>query len=501
MKKTFTLLLILLGANSVKAVTTTDDPPQVAIPIFQENFDYYVGNMGGNDNVWDKRADGPDIINEDYLYSKVFQANQCVRIGVTSNSEGYLTIPNIPLSGRGFVTFRAGGWYNAGTTIRVGMKHNADNIMDITFGTPISPSKFNFIEVKDEIIAKENLKLTFYPADKSNNPNETPIFLDDICVYQAYEPTPEIICNAERILLCGTYDEQAWTTLLEGLKENEKITSVDVTRANLPKGAEIETGNPNCLFYDSKPQKLVNTINTVSNGVCKRLVLKEGYPFDNVRDFKATDVSYDRTFTPGKWSSVCLPFTVKEQDAPSVIINQLGNEGYNPETGALTFSESTTITSTKPRIIKSSVAQPFVNLTGINAEVKGTTPWVKALYEGDVQLGGTYQELEGTSNADVYMYGLSGGKFTANKNGRFGPFRSYLKIKTVVLPDMDEQYNLSTNLVDDLPTGLTPVTQTDNPVTVYDLQGKLVCRDKKWTELSGVLTPGIYIINGKKIIF
>jgi hypothetical protein len=142
-----------------------------------------------------------------------------------------------------------------------------------------------------------------------------------------------------------------------------------------------------------------------------------------------------------------------------------------------------------------------VNLTGINAEVKGTTPWVKALYEGDVQLGGTYQELEGTSNADVYMYGLSGGKFTANKNGRFGPFRSYLKIKTVVLPDMDEQYNLSTNLVDDLPTGLTPVTQTDKPVTVYDLQGKLVCRDKKWTELSGVLTPGIYIINGKKIIF
>ncbi len=499
MKKTFTLLLILLGANSVKAVTTTDDPPQVAIPIFQENFDYYVGNMGGNDNVWD--GSGSEIDGRDDLYSKVFQANQCVRIGVTSDTEGYLTIPNIPLSGRGFVTFRAGGWYNAGT-IRIGMKHNADNTMNITFGTPISPSKFNFIEVTDEIIAKENLTLTFYPANKSNSSiKKKPIFLDDICVYQAYEPAPEIICDAERILLCGTYDEQAWTTLLEELKKNKRITFVDVTRANLPAGAKIETGNPNCLFYDSKPQKLVNTINTVSNGVCKKLVLKEGYPFDNIRDFKATDVSYNRTFTPGKWSSVCLPFTVQNKIIPSVIINQLDDDGYNSSTGALTFSESKTIISTEPRIIKSSVAQPFVNLTGINAEVKGTTPWVKALYEGDVQLGGTYQELEGTSNADVYMYGLSGGKFTANKNGRFGPFRSYLKIKTVVLPDMDEQYNLSTNLVDDLPTGLTPVTQTDKPVTVYDLQGKLVCRDKKWTELSGVLTPGIYIINGKKIIF
>lgn len=498
MKKTFTLLLILLGANSVKAVTT-DDPPLVAVPIFQENFDYYVGNTGGNDNLWN--GSGPEIISGDYQYKKVFQANQCVRIGVTSNTDGSLTIPNIPLSGRGFITFRAGGWHNAGT-IRIGMKYKVDNTINTTSGASITPSTFNFIEIKDEIIAEKNLILTFYPADKSNKPiNKKPIFLDDICVYQAYEPTPEIICNAERILLCGTYDEQAWETLLEGLKENEKITFVDVTRANLPEGAEIKTGNPNCLFYDSKPQKLVNTINTVSNGVCKKLLLKEGHPFDNVRDFKATDVSYDRTFTPGRWSSVCLPFTVKEQDAPSVIINQLGNDGYNPETGALTFSESTTITSTKPRIIKSSIAQPFVNLTGINAEVKGTTPWVKALYEGDVQLGGTYQELEGTSNADVYTYGLSGGKFTANKNGRFGPFRSYLKIKTAILPDMDGRYDLSTNLVDDLPTGLTPATQTDNPVTVYDLQGKPVCRDKKWTELKGVLTPGIYIINGKKIIF
>lgn len=37
-------------------------------------------------------------------------------------------------------------------------------------------------------------------------------------------------------------------------------------------------------------------------------------------------------------------------------------------------------------------------------------------------------------------------------------------------------------------------------VTVYSASGTLICKDKKWSEVAGILAKGIYIVSGKKVV-
>ena len=506
-KRFLGFLLALSGCFPIVRATTDDvstDSPVVSVPVFIENFDDCIGGNGGNDNVWsglDRLAFGDDNLYTGKGYitgSHVYRMNQCVAVGSPSVL-GILKIFNIPFSGSGSIYMRMGCY--KGTEVDVSVyadddenPRERDNFFPVnrSFGYYLLNSKFPVEDVK------ESISLFIQSPSEKNI-----IFIDEISVYQDEPLGSDKVKDASRIILKGDYTESDLETLNRQLRQNSHIMIVDVTKVDeFPENGVIETGNPNCLFYDKKIPVLGNTVNRVSNGTCEQLILKDnGGPFCNVKDFTAENVSYDRSFTTNTWSTVCIPFTADTKFVPGIeVINQFSE--YDGAKGEIRFTDTDKLTASKPRVLKMSVAQPFLNLKNIRAEVRGSTPWVKSVSDDMVSFGGTYETQDLESTTDEYIYGLSGGVFKiAKANTHIAPFRSFLKIKSAVFTDGADIQSVPTNLIVK-PTSVRPIITVDENqnVVVYNLQGRLVYRGPV-IDLREKLAPGLYIVNGKKIKF
>ena len=205
------------------------------------------------------------------------------------------------------------------------------------------------------------------------------------------------------------------------------------------------------------------------------------------------DVTMNRTIDSGKWSTICLPFSMTNEQLKSAFGNdvQLGDfTGYtlNGDRISVNFTPSTTITANHPYIIKvsSSITSFSVSNTNITPV---TTPMNN---KGENTDADKIKAIIGTYSPDVTV--PDNCLFISNNTFKYSTGNAKLKGYRAYFQFCDFNYSTSSRsvILDDseIITGIDEVKSQMKDFVVYDLQGRRVKHP----------TKGIYIQNGQKII-
>ena len=291
-----------------------------AIPVYVERFDWALGS-GGNDGNWaSKYMNTARSTWENMTLSSCTEANTCICVGTTSY-EGKITLTDMPKT-EGFVTMRAGSFLNED---RDKAKIVLENIVTSPITTTIDTEKFSYIR-KAFYDTKSDRTIIIKGDDSKYNYR---FYFDDLVVYSVTTDI-EKLKTASRILLATEpYSKEQIQILQQVVKENKNLTSIDLwSIESVEEPFELQPANPNCIIYDPN-HNVTNTVNVarcsgtkkdVNTYVCENLVIKDGYPFDAIYSFTATNVSYDREFAntgEDYFSTVCLPFAI-DKDNPQI---------------------------------------------------------------------------------------------------------------------------------------------------------------------------------------
>ena len=261
--------------------------------------------------------------------------------------------------------------------------------------------------------------------------------------------------------------------------EDPTATSFDVRE--LPVSGYLNAANPNALFI-AKDGQLNNTKNVIVDGVCANLVLKDGnYPFKSPVEFTATNVSYNREFTDGVYSTVCLPFALTKDE-----LDKLGGCFYDL-TGVNALSDDFNYS---PLYAGTTAYRPYVFLpkndgellSGFTNKVIPATPstLTGATFAGYTMTG----VLAGSSdvaadNPGKTVYGWSGNDGNEGVLVKVGtgvainPFRAYV-VYDGAAPARE---NLFVHFNDGSVTGINEVSETKktlNPDGKFIQNGKMV---------------------------
>lgn len=238
---------------------------------------------------------------------------------------------------------------------------------------------------------------------------------------------------------------------------------VDVTALS-GSGLTYDAVNPNCLFIANAGQ-LTNTKNVIVNGVCDNLELTDGnYPFKTYSDFTATNVSYNREFKDGKFSTVCLPFALTEDDLKAISGGFYDLTGVSISGKDFTYAPiATGTTAYRPYVFEPSGNGQL--LTGFTNKLIPATPetCTGATVEGYTMTG----VLTGSSdvaadNPGKTVYGWSGNDGNEGVLVKVGtgvainPFRAYVVYEGAApSPEM-----LYVHFDNDSVTGINEVSET-----------------------------------------
>lgn len=257
-------------------------------------------------------------------------------------------------------------------------------------------------------------------------------------------------------------------------------TCFDVTRLE-GSGITLNATNSNALFIANSGE-LTNTGNVIVGSTCANLALADGnYPFFTTVDFTATSASYDRTFTAGIRSTVCLPFalTAGEAAAAGTFYELSGVNGAGTE---LTFTNVTSsgTTAYKPYIFEAKAdGTPFSDYSSKSIAATPAT-FTGATVEGYTLTG----VLAGSSdvaadNEGKTVYGWSGnsgqeGTFVKVGTGvAINPFRAYV----VYDGGVSSPARIAARFVGGSVTGINEVPEAQNvlnPDGKYIENGKIV---------------------------
>ena len=191
-------------------------------------------------------------------------------------------------------------------------------------------------------------------------------------------------------------------------------------------------------------------------------------------------VAYDRTFTVGRKSTVCLPFALTEAEVTAAGTFYKLTSAAD---GTLTFSEVSETEAYKPYVFEAKKANPFANLTG---KAIAATPATASGYATTVD-GYTFQGVLAHQelSTGVYGYSASTGDFKKNAKGtvKINAFRAYIKSSGEGAPALNCVFG------DENITGIETVkTGEKENDTVYNLAGQRVSANHK----------GLVIKNGRK---
>ncbi len=262
-------------------------------------------------------------------------------------------------------------------------------------------------------------------------------------------------------------------------------TLVDVTGENhfsfYDRGA-----NPNALIKANSGQPVVRLpYNVIVNGTCASLRLTDGaYDFKANEAFTATAVAYNRSFTPGKKVTVCLPFAVSADE-----MTEKGITAYQFDEvlsdGSLHFTSVDDMAANTPYVLVVSEdnTTPFGSLGERSVSKTGN---LEQAIDG-VTFTGTMKRLTLNSGETLY-YGYTNGEFVkVGSNVGINPFRAYLKTTTELGASVSVTFE-DVSAIRDLNRGSS--TATDD---LYTLGGLKVSN-------ASSLPKGIYIKGGKKLI-
>ena len=293
------------------------------------------------------------------------------------------------------------------------------------------------------------------------------------------------------------------------------VLAVDLRGTSITTATSAE---PNCLFIIDG-----GTLTGVGNTIVKsgstytatNIELSDKSDFYSPFDFTASNIEFtfnnDRWADGTKgWNTIMLPFDVSEVTANGTAIDWFKSnsdtgkqfwlkEFTSDEAGKVYFSFATAMKANTPYII----ALPgdhwgaAYNLNGKTIKFKGSGTITKS---GRTTVTAEYYRFMGQTQKDntenIYCINAAGNKFELKATGGSPAFRPYFKA------DIFDRTVSSLAIGSDETTGIKGLTLTPAPIgkgsdVIYDLQGR---RIGQWSTLNSQLRPGLYIINGKKVI-
>ena len=250
------------------------------------------------------------------------------------------------------------------------------------------------------------------------------------------------------------------------------LTGAAVSDGNSPK---LRTKNPNLLILS--PKDFDNTDNVIrwdgEKNTTPKMVLTDSYAFYTPIDFHADAVEVTRNLKAGI-NTLCLPFYVGEAEISSSckIATYLSSTAY-----AVNFAYADHADANVPFLA-----------TAVDADAETLSFTNKGVVTTPDALGTTFVGIYAQQSAENY-YGINAeGKF--QKGGSSALVKSFRAVLTSVPAAAP-----AISLIDGDATGINMVRgeglSVDGAEACYNLQGQRVTKPAK----------GLYIVNGKKVMF
>ena len=209
---------------------------------------------------------------------------------------------------------------------------------------------------------------------------------------------------------------------------------------------------------------------------------------NNIEAWEISDITLNRTLVADKWNTLCVPFTISEEEIKANFGEGTLVEKFEAVNGnTVNFADATSIEAGVPYLIKPTVAGTTYTFYG--KEVSADAP--KTEGNADVTFQGIYSPTDITNNGTVKAAGVTeGGKVLfVNAGSQTKAFRCFFTISdnASIKPAM---LKISIKGVE---TAINSIVMDNSNATdnaVYNLQGQRVNGNS--------LTKGIYIKNGKK---
>ena len=304
------------------------------------------------------------------------------------------------------------------------------------------------------------------------------------------------------------------------------LASIQAGNAAIPDNNYAEIGNPNLLVYVNQESLAPQSVqNVVVNGTAKNIVLTDAEDGNNnfycPVAFTAENIEYTHEYrmrteigVSRGWETIALPFTVQTiRHEKNGLLAPFGSgqEGKPFWLRTLTSNGLTAahgIEANVPYLISmpNNAVYPAdynqagrVTFSAQNTVVPVTQP--KEASNGDRILVPTFMSVYPT--ADIYAVNRNAA-FETNPEGsvfvaayrQVRPFEAYALHPNgnARLLSIDELMEGNADFVDILQT------ETAEEVSVYDLSGKLVGKGRI-ADIAKRLPRGIYIVNGKRVVF
>ena len=326
------------------------------------------------------------------------------------------------------------------------------------------------------------------------------------------------------------YGDNVWE--VTGIREDALAGCPDLAAViwNPSTQFKATVSNPNFLLYVSDAKYVAwEDQNAVVDGVASNIILtdgKEGNDFYCPRSFTAEKITYTHNYTmetgimePRGWETIALPYdvqtikhatagvilpfkkwTTESEEKPFWLYELTGSgyqeaEGIKANTPYIISMPNNSLYLTDYRLIGK------VTFESENVEVKNSRDLNSARYSDRTLVPNFVNKsdeaiLPLNVNNDIVTYTQSdmGSKFVKGLRPAY-PFEAYMTTTS---------NTRSIGVLDGMTTGIQTlknmVDETSQGVRVYDMRGVLVKSSASMAEVRNGLKPGVYVVQGKKII-
>lgn len=239
----------------------------------------------------------------------------------------------------------------------------------------------------------------------------------------------------------------------------QDVAAVDLTKATGLSSAAISTSNNSNLLIHANSGQVSNSDNVVVDGTCANLVLVDGYPFVNPKEFTATSATYTMgAVADNKFGTLIIPFPASTLPGSAYTLDQSVDlmDGNIRGTSTASIAANSPVLVTKAGTYSGSGTVPVVasGATYTNGELIGT-------YTAKEAPEGSYVLQNHTNGEGVAFYLVGTTKPTVN------PFRAYIKAQASGARALHVVF-------DDEAQGITNLNLNDNinEKGCYDLMGR-----------------------------
>lgn len=404
-----------------------------------------------------------------HIVGKGFNSRTAGAAAATGFTKAYVAIyPKTATSGRVFED----NAYNNGVTF-----------------SGLTPGQWNYVEVPVAFTANYMLVAL---------DDETEFYLDHFYLKKLGADEMDVTVVGDKAVVIGSVDAADVTTIqtaagnaavldLKGATITEDITLTPANKnavvvvggtGRTPNTTHVSVSNGNIVVFDGTYYRAAGVITLVDEDASQ-----PNYPF--VIDVKDDGVTYSRTIAAGMWASVNTPvpltaipdgvkvYKVSTADASSVTLEEwTAGVGANDPVFIHNTNASEVVLAAQGKGID-------LNLTANGAPKDVVT---------GIQMQGTAKAVA----ADGSQFALKDGEFHPfNAGATIGAFRVYL---TGLNPSGARAIFFDGDV-----TGINSIEngKQKNDDVWYDLQGR---RIGQGSMANGQLKPGLYIVNGKKVI-